>query len=440
MRDSKRPSQELSGTSASEMQTYNSSASEMQTHKSSASEMQTHKSSASEMQTYNSSASEMRTYDRMSVPAYLGTLSGLTLFVADYPIHFWVLHFVALVPLFVALLRTAPNRRGAFLIAWSFALSYAVPLLLSAGNKPPVVVAALTGLLMWLVMIPCMHRLIHRGPIIGPLACAGAACLFELALWHLVPVFGTAQCFARVTGEAPWLIQFAAYTGLVGVVFILVWSQAMLGQIATLNRQRAPVLILAFLVPILGIINWQRWVRPLTQQQSVAAISWGANAKLSLKDLCNEAISHNARIMVTPETGFVCPEDTAEQSVQGIVQDVQTSELFAAVGIFRRDIRKNQILFIEPSAGLVAKYEKSHLIPLLETYNSGDGTLVPCQWLDSRCGGMICQDDNFTDLARGYGRLGTQLLLVPTNDWAPIRLCHRESRNGGLFCAHFTAR
>jgi len=40
---------------------------------------------------------------------------------------------------------------------------------------------------------------------------------------------------------------------------------------------------------------------------------------------------------------------------------------------------------------------------------------------------MICQDDNFTDLARGYGRLGVPLLAVPTNDWPAIRAFHLQS-------------
>ncbi len=40
---------------------------------------------------------------------------------------------------------------------------------------------------------------------------------------------------------------------------------------------------------------------------------------------------------------------------------------------------------------------------------------------------MICQDDNFTDLARGYGQLATQLVAVPTHDWREVANYHFEN-------------
>jgi apolipoprotein N-acyltransferase len=42
-------------------------------------------------------------------------------------------------------------------------------------------------------------------------------------------------------------------------------------------------------------------------------------------------------------------------------------------------------------------------------------------------GEMICQDDNFTDLARGYGRTGVALVAVPTNDWREVKDYHAEN-------------
>jgi apolipoprotein N-acyltransferase len=40
---------------------------------------------------------------------------------------------------------------------------------------------------------------------------------------------------------------------------------------------------------------------------------------------------------------------------------------------------------------------------------------------------MICQDDNFTDIARRYGRAGTRLVAVPTFDWREVAPFHLEN-------------
>ena len=73
-------------------------------------------------------------------------------------------------------------------------------------------------------------------------------------------------------------------------------------------------------------------------------------------------------------------------------------------------------------------YEKTHLIALVEGYKKGSGALQSCPVGGGpRVGLMICQDDNFTDLARGYGRAGAALLAVPTNDWKQVKDFHLEN-------------
>jgi apolipoprotein N-acyltransferase len=42
-------------------------------------------------------------------------------------------------------------------------------------------------------------------------------------------------------------------------------------------------------------------------------------------------------------------------------------------------------------------------------------------------GAMICQDDNFTDLARGYGRDQVPIVAVPTQDWREVAPYHLEN-------------
>jgi apolipoprotein N-acyltransferase len=63
----------------------------------------------------------------------------------------------------------------------------------------------------------------------------------------------------------------------------------------------------------------------------------------------------------------------------------------------------------------------------MEDYRAGDGTLLVVDVAGVKTGTMICQDDNFTDLARGYGRAGVDLLIVPTNDWREVAPYHLDS-------------
>ncbi len=76
--------------------------------------------------------------------------------------------------------------------------------------------------------------------LLGPAATAATLTLVELFIWHVIPVFGMAQCFARVTSAVPATIQFAAYAGLGGVVFALVFSQSLLASLLSYVRERDP--------------------------------------------------------------------------------------------------------------------------------------------------------------------------------------------------------
>jgi apolipoprotein N-acyltransferase len=392
----------------------------------------------SEVHAESSQASPLK---RWNLSSYgLAMFSGGLLFVADYPVHLWLLHFVALVPLFMAMLMMEPGRSrrfapvaapslSSFGLGLAFSCCYSIPLLFCAGTSAPVLVAAMLGFAMWFCVVPILHRLLWTGDWMGPVGCASVVCLFELFLWHAVPVFGTAQCFARVASAAPALIQFAAYSGLIGVVFVLVWMQSTIAIV--LLKPRNPSLLVALLLVVgaLSAINWQRWNRRLPDGPLVAALSWGDGVDLTLKSLCDTAKRANAQIIVTPETGLNCPAPTtaAEKSIRRIVQELQREGLHGAIGVFRQDLRKNQLLYIHPDEGLTDIYEKSHLIPFMESYNAGEFAKPNVDWLGVKCGGVICQDDNFSDLSRAHSLQGVQLMLVPTNDWAPIRGYHFDS-------------
>jgi len=74
----------------------------------------------------------------------------------------------------------------------------------------------------------------------------------------------------------------------------------------------------------------------------------------------------------------------------------------------------NRLAVFDPVGKGVGEYTKRHLVPLAETYPPGDGSLLAFEVDGHRVGALICQDDNYSDVAREYARVGAELLISPT--------------------------
>jgi apolipoprotein N-acyltransferase len=143
--------------------------------------------------------------------------------------------------------------------------------------------------------------------------------------------------------------------------------------------------------------------------------------------MLKEAVQKGARLVVSPETGFVPSKEELPGLLERISQAAQEHKVSLVVGYFHREKNDNRIAFIDPAGKTLAEYRKTHLIAGIERYTPGDGTLVVLPFEGFQLGGMICQDDNFTDLARGYGRKRVSLMAVPTNDWLQVKHYHFEN-------------
>lgn len=373
----------------------------------------------------------------------LAVVSGVALAASDWPLCWTYLHFVALVPLFVGYLAFESPKKLDWGTGAIFVLTYAGLLALSAATVLPVWIAVIWGLMQWTLALGLASRMLGTHWLLGPAFAAAVLTLVELFVWHLVPIFGMAQCFARVTSAVPAVVQFAAYTGLGGVVFALVFSQGLLASLLSRfarpdpDRWKKVTVLVAFLV-MLSVVNYMRWHRPLGPTVRVAAYGWSGSHELTLKKMCAAAREAQAEILVTPELGFRVRKEEPELGLQSLASDVRQTQLNAVIGVARLDLFENQALLIDASD--LTTYAKSHLIPFMENCRSGGGRRVDREWAGVRCGVMICQDDNFSDLARGYSRDGIQLMLVPTLDWNPICGLHYESsvmrsiENGYAIC------
>lgn len=374
---------------------------------------------------------------------YLAALSsGLALFAADHPLHWWWLQFVALLPFFWAVANARRSRRRLWPIGLIAAAANVLPLLLFVGQAPPLLATAALILLQWPLTTMLAGRLLLRGPLAGPLAAAAVLTLAELLVWHTVPIFGTAQCFVRPLSAAPMAIAFIAFTGIGGLVFALAATQALLVR-AVLDRQAAPLLAALAVIAVAAGLDLARSHAAGSARLQVVVHGWAdfpgsaADAMPLYEEAFRYAAAAHAQLLVTPEAAAVVGIDggwlgSRAQAADRLAAAAKTSGVAAAIGVFLSPTQDNRIWWLSPQQGLVGEYRKTHLIPWLEDYVAGDGTLVTTAIDGITVGGMICHDDNFTDVARAYGRSGVQLLAVPTNDWPAIREYHLES---GIFRA-----
>ena len=102
-------------------------------------------------------------------------------------------------------------------------------------------------------------------------------------------------------------------------------------------------------------------------------------------------------------------------------------QIHLALGYFDERKNINCIDFVLPDGSIGDRYVKTHLVPIYETYTKGSGRRACVELEGAKIGGVICQDDNFSDIARGYGRDGIGLLAVPTNDWSGVQHFHLTS-------------
>jgi apolipoprotein N-acyltransferase len=371
----------------------------------------------------------------------LAGLSGALLFAADYPIHGWALQLVALVPLLVALAAVAKSTRAAVAAGAITGLIYTgasvvaleFPLLL--GGPLAAYISAL-----WMLLAAGAYQTMRWSQPWGALATGALAAVVEWADCTLVPVWGTAQAFVRVWTAAPWAIQLAAYVGVTGIVFALVSLQALaVAAWREARTRRASLIALGALALVIALLDGLRWSSPPATTLRVAAVGWtreqlpagvGRSAAVIdrvLEPLVREAARRGARLVVTPEVALWVSAAQRAEVLARLGELARDHQIWLAAGWFDEKSQDNRIAFVDPRGALRGEYRKTHLIAGIERYQAGDGSLVALQLGRARLSGMICQDDNFTDLARRLGRHGVGLVAVPTNDWRQVKDHHLEN-------------
>jgi apolipoprotein N-acyltransferase len=380
----------------------------------------------------------------------LSLASGLLLFASDHPLHLVPLQAVALLPLLLGLCRLCASTRAAALAGLALGLAYTVPLAVVL-EFPPLMGGPLALYLsvIWTLIAAGAWRVLRWPSPLGPLAVGAVAVALEWIDFTAIPIWGTAQAFVRVWSAVPLVAQLASLGGVLALVFVVTAGQALLARIlapgsdepAARRRERRSCTI--SLAILLGVsLGWSAvaWHRPAKRELAVAAIGWtagdlsrariaGATAlferlyALSVR----EAARRGAKLVVSPEVGFLLDPAERPRILERVASLARELAVGLAVGYFDRSRDQNVARLIGPDGRVLGEYVKTHLIPFVERYRAGDGTLLLADLDGVRVGAMICQDDNFGDLARGYGRRRAELVVVPTNDWAQVKDYHLEN-------------
>ena len=305
---------------------------------------------------------------------------------------------------------------------------------------PPVIslilVAYFVVLLMVLVVVS--WSLVRPTGIMGCFAFGALLALFDWVVMTALPMWGTAQSFARCWSWYPSVIAFTCVTGMTGLMFVLGVAQSLVVN-ALLNRGQRLISILA-LVIVLGfvvVVDITALSYKPVGYLKVAAIGWalsqetgGLETSEGFERLYAEpvakAIRQGAMLIVSPETAFAEYDDPNQAPFLKFVGLARRYHVYLAVGYLDAKSQENRVAFIGPSGDILGRYTKIHLTPF-ENNPVGNGRPVLITIDGISVGAMICQDDNYTDISRRYGTRSTGIVVVPTNDWAQVRKAHFQN-------------
>jgi apolipoprotein N-acyltransferase len=300
---------------------------------------------------------------------------------------------------------------------------------------------------------------------------------------------------ARFLGGFPWnllgdsqykmtpLIQIAAYTGVYGVSFLVVWTSLSLVG-AGMVIVRRPVMrsawvgeIILPMVAVSGLYlaGYERLLRPeqpspeltvaLVQPSIAQSIIWNpTNSEQSFKDLLalsERALASKPDLLIWPEsavTEMIRYDEATYRAVTGLAR---AHKVWMIISSDDADLRPetnyfNSSFLISPEGELAGEYRKQRLVmfgeyvpftkwlPFLKWLTPIGGVYTPgvqaapfeMADLHVKVSVLICFEDAFPQLARRYVDDDTDFLVNITNDgWFGEGAAQRQQAAAALFRA-----
>lgn len=385
----------------------------------------------------NDEKTRLRWWNKQMGPL-AGFLSGTLLMVPGiFPI-LAPIQLLALVPLLVAL-RRMRRWRECFGTGFLMGLGFVAPQILWLQLPPEIsLILVAYFVVLLIVLVAVSWSLVRPTGIMGCFAFGALLAVIDWIIMTAMPMWGTAQSFARCWSWYPCLVAFTSATGMPGLMFVLGVTQA-LAVNAFLSRGRRLVSILAIagVLGIVAVIDVTALSYKPVGHLKVATIGWalsqeegGLGTSGGFDRLYAEPVAaaarQGARLVVSPETAFAEYDDPSRAPFSEFVELSRRHRVYLAVGYLDTKSQENRVVFIGPSGDILGRYTKTHLTPF-ENNPTGTGTPIFITIDGISIGAMICHDDNYTDISRRYGAKSAGIVVVPTNDWAYVRSAHFQN-------------
>ncbi|MBN1816641.1 MAG: hypothetical protein JW828_04725 [Sedimentisphaerales bacterium] len=334
-----------------------------------------------------------------------------------------------------------PGRQGLFLMGLYMGLAYTLPQMFVLRLPAPItaiLIAVLTTVMVADVMLGVPAA--RRSPVNGAVAFASILVVVDGLNFTLVPMWGTAQSLGRCWSAYPRLIWFSGMTGITGMVFFIGLFQAFLAYMIVHRMAKSCfVFLLSICLCLAGGKVLSEQIHTAESHMVVAAVGWVQEESSGSTDLMSSegfeelyaskvalAAQQGARLVVSPELAFEFSPRNRTEWLERFAGLSVRHHLFQIVGYYNQDQQDNRILFLSDTGEVLCEYVKTHLTPF-EPFPSGGGHLQEIVIDGVPVGGMICQDDNFTDLSRRYGKRGIGVVAVPTLDWRAVQGAHLQN-------------
>ncbi|PHN02572.1 nitrilase-related carbon-nitrogen hydrolase [Flavilitoribacter nigricans] len=244
------------------------------------------------------------------------------------------------------------------------------------------------------------------------------------------------------------LIQAVSLFGLAGLSFLIYWVNASIANIiikrkAAISTFQLP-LIMLFLLIVFGSIRYDLSKANGIETVTVAAVGTDSKAsglplpskesneqvKTALFKRTRTAAYGGAKIISWNEAAiFIMPEDENVwiNSIRELAAELNITLVASYVTPISQTPLKyeNKYQFIDSSGNITHVYLKHQPVPG-EPAVQGKSPLKVVDISGTKIGAAICYDYDFPYLAKGYGELGADMVIIPSSDWRGIDPVHTE--------------
>ncbi len=244
------------------------------------------------------------------------------------------------------------------------------------------------------------------------------------------------------------LIQTVSLFGLAGLSFLVYWVNVSIATVITKRKISIPTfqlpLIMLLLFIVFGSIRYDMSKGNGNDSVTVAAV--GTDSKVSGLPLPSREQNENTRKALFKRTRtaayggatiiswneaalFVMPEEENEwiNAIKELAAELNITLVASYVKPISQAPLKyeNKYQFIDASGNIRHTYLKHQPVPG-EPAVQGKSPLKVADIEGTKVAAAICYDYDFPYLAKGYGALGADMVMLPSSDWRGIDPVHTE--------------